>query len=123
MRQPAQADGVANLLQQPRREAEVVLGHERDSEHLVSLEQVPQIGPAEAGTGVAVTAFFERTVLDRPRRAGQVEPEARQSTMKDMAVTRDARRHRAVEGVDAAERTLDQVVGLADPEPVPRPAG
>src|SRR5207302_9496382 len=60
--EPARADGLPNLLQQTCAEAEIVLGSERDPEQLVGVEEVPEIGAAVAGAGVAVTALLQGPV-------------------------------------------------------------
>ena len=58
---------------------------------------------------MAVAALLQGPVLSAPRRARQVDAEARPPHVKRLAVAGEAGRHGAVEGVDAPQCALDEV--------------
>src|SRR5207253_5081580 len=81
--------------------------------------EVVKIGSAETAAGRAAAALLDGAILCAPGNLGQVEPASRQPVVEGVAMPSDARRHRAVEGVDTAQGTLHQIVGLANAKQVP----
>src|ERR1700730_9289743 len=84
--QASGADRLPDADHQARGESQVVLGQQRDPEHLLGPEQVAEVGAAEPGTGGAGTSLLDRPVIAKALGLGHVQPEARQPEMEGLAV-------------------------------------
>ena len=86
-------------------------------QHFTALEQVAQISAAEPLTGRALTAFFNRAIIGLVLGIHNVQD----AVMREqMTVTRVAGRHNAVEEINAASDTFNNVARCADTHQVAR---
>ena len=98
-------------------EPEVVHDQQTLRQHLAALEQVAQIGAAEAAAGRALTALLDRAVVGLVLGIHKVQDAA---VREQMTVACVPGRHDTVEEVDAARNTLDDVARCADAHQITR---
>src|SRR5436853_6719747 len=84
-------------------------GRERRREHLLRLEEVPEVSAREAAAGEAVAALLDRPEVLLEARVPQVQ--ASLLLVEDARVPRVAGRHDAVEHVDPARDAVEDVPG------------
>ena len=108
---------VADFLHKVVVEPQIVHDEQPLRQHFTALEQVAQISAAEPLTGRALTAFFNRAVIGLVLGIHNVQD----AVMREqMTVTRVAGRHNAVEEINAASDTFNNVARCADTHQVAR---
>ena len=108
---------VTDFLHEVVVEPQIVHNEQSLGQHFTALEQVAQIGAAEPLTGRTLTAFFDRTVIGLVLSVHNVQNAV---VREQMTVTRVACRHNAVEEINAASDTFNNVARRADTHQVAR---
>ncbi|MNI88619.1 hypothetical protein D3C73_1459350 [compost metagenome] len=92
-------------------------GIQHAAQHFAALLQVMEISAGEVRAGVAITGRIQRRIIVAMERVADLDHPC---IDEQMAVARVTRRHHAVEHVDAAAHTLNEIFGFAYPHKVTR---